>query len=291
MLLDELRIAYRGWDTVATQLDAEARRHKPTIASSVTDEFRAVMEQMKSSEQARSSQAVTGSMSTTINLISTDQRPSKDSNVSSILTHISSDSVPKTITTHSASTCMYCNDGKEPEVHCTNGLTKVAAAVATTTTTTTTTTSIHQVSTVPVVSAGTIVHKRRDDVSLPSPSSSTSADVGRGFLSMVDEIEEEINSKYGYTSGGHGGSSSSMDVNTKRDPLQLSKKSQMSGSTGSGKVPPSKSNNKAVSARRGTDGSRGGEGVFKPTVGLGASAELQLAYELLLKKQLIKDGS
>jgi hypothetical protein len=35
---------------------------------------------------------------------------------------------------------------------------------------------------------------------------------------------------------------------------------------------------------------KGGGGAFKPTVGLGASAELRRAYELLMKQQQIKDG-
>lgn len=252
MLLDELRIAYRGWDTVAIQLDVEARRHKPTIASSVTDEFRAVMEQMKQQQASRSSSGSEASRNSTNNLtsgysnaVSSSEHLIKTSNHSRVV-----DTISGTLTT-------------------------------------VTSTSVHQASaSLPssssssssIVSTGAVIIQRRLDGTLPA----AAAAVGSGFLTMVDEIEDEINSEYGYVTGGGGGSR--VDLSRRNSSSSNNNKSQASSSTGSSSKAPPKPSSNAASARTGKGG-----GAFKPTVGLGASAELRRAYELLMKQQQIKE--
>ena len=266
MLLDELRIAYRGWDTVAIQLEVEARRHKPTIASSVTDEFRAVMEQMKQQQASRSS---SGSETSRSSSGSEASRSSSGSEASrSSTNHVTSG--------HS--------DAVSSSEHLitTSNHSRVVDTISGTLTTVTLT-SAHQASS--------------SLSSASSSSASSSAAAGRGFLSMVDEIEDEINSEYGYT-GGSGGSRMDASKLTKRmDPLSRNSnnnnnnnKRHANSSTGSSSKASPKPNNNDASPTMGKGGGGVGGGAFKPTVGLGASVELRRAYELLMKQQQMKDG-
>ena len=288
MLLDELRIAYRGWDTVATQLDVEARRHKPTIASSVTDEFRAVMEQMKR-QQARSSSGSNAAVSSTVH-------PSSSSAPTTIIT-ISSDNAT-IYTNHSR--VADTDSGALSTVTSTNNHQASSSAAAPASAKPASSATAPASSS--IVSGGTVIIQRRLDGTTPIASGSSGS--GSGFLSMVDEIEDEINSEYGYTVGGGG---SRVDVRSKPtkcvDPSlssSSSNKSHHASSSSKALPPPPKPNSKAPppkpnsnTASPGTrgGGGGGGGGVFKPTVGLGASAELRRAYELLLKQQQLKDGS
>eukprot|EP01038_Epipyxis_sp_PR26KG_P009598 gene9598-12926_t len=49
MLLEELRIAYRGWEIVEQELDNQMKLKKPTFADSLSQEMRDAIEMMKSS--------------------------------------------------------------------------------------------------------------------------------------------------------------------------------------------------------------------------------------------------
>ena len=48
MLLEELRIAYRGWETAAASLETASRFARPTIADGLSDELRLAIESMRS---------------------------------------------------------------------------------------------------------------------------------------------------------------------------------------------------------------------------------------------------
>ena len=48
MLLEELRIAYRGWESAASSLETESRFSRPTIADGLSDELRRAIESMRS---------------------------------------------------------------------------------------------------------------------------------------------------------------------------------------------------------------------------------------------------
>lgn len=47
MLLEELRIAYTGWETAAASLEVESRFNRPTIADGLSDELRRAIESMR----------------------------------------------------------------------------------------------------------------------------------------------------------------------------------------------------------------------------------------------------
>lgn len=47
MLLEELRIAYKGWEYAAEDLERESQRQKPTIADGLSDDIRRAIEMMK----------------------------------------------------------------------------------------------------------------------------------------------------------------------------------------------------------------------------------------------------
>ena len=228
MLLDELRIAYRGWDTVATQLDVEARRHKPTIASSMSDEFKAAMEQM-------TMQAKRGGGDTA-------RVDSSDNHVLNV----------------------------------TNSFVDIASSRST---------SVEE-SCATVVSQP-LIHSTKSTVQQITDQSKTS-----GALSIIDEIEIEINSKYGYATPNRHGSSWSMGVTDRS--LSDSKSTNHSSSPCHGNViEPTVSKNAVAPRRKTTTINKNNPtiagSVFRPTVGLGASAELRQAYDLLLKQQKIKD--
>jgi hypothetical protein len=55
MLLEEFRIAYKGWENTAIDMEKESQRNRPTLADSISDEMKLVIQKLKQ-EHIQSSQ-------------------------------------------------------------------------------------------------------------------------------------------------------------------------------------------------------------------------------------------
>lgn len=52
MLVEELRIAYRGWEMVQVEMDKEAKRQRPNIGDGLSGDMKRAIEQMKADSAA-----------------------------------------------------------------------------------------------------------------------------------------------------------------------------------------------------------------------------------------------
>jgi predicted RNA-binding protein with PIN domain len=52
MLVEELRIAYRGWEEVQVEMDREAKRQRPNIGDGLSGDMKRAIEQMKAENAA-----------------------------------------------------------------------------------------------------------------------------------------------------------------------------------------------------------------------------------------------